>query len=366
MSQGQQEVDESSEKPHEPSERKLQEARKKGEVPRSTDIGAAAAYAGLLVAAVTGGAWSVGQMGAALSVMIGQADRIAPLFFEGAPAAPLAGLLVALTPPLALWFGMPTLAVLAAVIAQRSFTVAPDKLAPKTSRLSLVSNAKNKFGRNGLFEFLKSFVKLVVISAALALFLAAQLDTILVSVMTAPGPASATMGRLTVQFLALVAVLAGVIGAIDFLWQHAEHRRRHRMSHKELRDEAKEAEGDPWLKQERRARAEAIAANRMLADVPRADVVVVNPLHYAVALRWSRAPGAAPSVVAKGTDEIARRIREIAEDHGVPIYRDPPTARALHADVPLEREIPPEHYRAVAAAIRFAEAMRRRARRGWR
>ncbi|MFP4404794.1 EscU/YscU/HrcU family type III secretion system export apparatus switch protein, partial [Rhodosalinus sp.] len=188
MSQGQQE-EESSEKPHEPSERKLQEARKKGEVPRSTDIGAAATYAGLLVAAVTGGAWSVGQIGAALSVMIGQADRIAPLFFEGAPAAPVAGLLMALAPPLALWFGMPALAVVAAVAAQRSFTVAPDKLKPKASRLSLASNAKNKFGRNGLFEFFKSFVKLVVISAALALFLATPLDTILVSVMTSPGAA---------------------------------------------------------------------------------------------------------------------------------------------------------------------------------
>jgi flagellar biosynthetic protein FlhB len=173
------------------------------------------------------------------------------------------------------------------------------------------------------------------------------------------------MGRLTIEFLALIAVLAGTIGALDYFWQRAEHRRQHRMSHKELRDEAKEAEGDPWLKQERRSRAEAIAANRMMSEVPHADVVIVNPTHVAVALRWSRAPGAAPAVIASGKDEIARRIREIAEAHGVPIYSDPATARALVAEVALEQEIPPEHYRAVAAAIRFAEAMRRRARRGW-
>lgn len=363
MEQGE---DESGEKSHEPSERKLQEARRKGEVPRSTDIGAAAAYAGLLLAAVAGGAWSVEATGTALSALVAQADRLAPLFFEGQPAAPLAALLAALVPPFALWFGLPALAVLSAVIAQRAFTVTPDKLLPKPSRLSLVSNAKNKFGRNGLFEFAKSFAKLVVISAVLAVFLAARLDVILVSIMTAPAPASAAMGRLMVEFLALIAVVAGAIGALDHLWQHAEHRRRHRMSHKELRDEAKEAEGDPWLKQERRMRAEAIASNRMLADVPGADVVIVNPTHYAVALKWSRAPGAAPAVVARGTDEIARRIRETAEEHGVPIYRDPPTARALFADVALEHEVPPEHYRAVAAAIRFAEGMRRRAQRGWR
>lgn len=362
MEQGQ---EESGEKPHEPSERNLQEARRKGEVPRSTDIGAAAAYAGLLLAAVTGGAWSVQAAGAALSVLVGQADLLAPLFFEGAPAAPLAALMVALAPPFALWFGLPALAVLGAVIAQRAFTVTPEKLQPKPSRLSLVANAKNKFGRNGLFEFAKSVVKLVVISAVLAVFIAARLDAIVVSVMTAPGPVSAAMGRLTIEFLALIAVLAGGIGAIDFLWQHAEHRRRHRMSHKELRDEAKEAEGDPWLKQTRRARAEAIAANRTLVEVPGADVVIVNPTHYAVALKWTRAPGTAPTVVARGTDQIARRIREIAEEHGVPVYRDPPTARALFAEVALEHEIPPEHYRAVAAAIRFAEAMRQRARRGW-
>jgi flagellar biosynthetic protein FlhB len=359
MDQG---AEEGSDKPHEPTERKLEQARRRGEVPRSADIGAAAAYGGLLVAAVAGGAWSVGEVGSALATLVAQADRLAPLFFEGAPSAPTGGLLAALAPPLALWFGAPALAVIGAVVAQRSFIVAPDKLKPKASRLSVIANARNKFGRNGLFEFAKSFAKLLVISAVLAAFLAARLDHVLASVMTAPGPASAAMARFMIEFLALVTAVAGVMGALDYFWQRAEHRRRHRMSHKELRDEMKESEGDPWLKQERRARAEAIASNRMLRDVPGADVVVVNPHHFAVALRWSRAPGAAPVCVAKGTDEVARRIREIAAEHGVPLYRDAPTARALHAEVPLGREIPPDHYRAVAAAIRFAEDMRRRAR----
>lgn len=363
--EGQTEEETGADKPHEPTERKLQQAREKGEVPRSTDIGAAAAYGGLLLAAVTGGAWSASAAGTALAGLIGRADRLAPLFFEGSPAAPTGALLAALAPPFALWFGLPALAVLAAVLAQRSFTVTPDKLRPRISRVSLVANAKNKFGRNGVFEFAKSFVKLLVISAVLAAFLAARLDIVLASAMTAPRPAVATMGRLTIEFLALVAGVAGAMGALDFFWQQAEHRRRHRMSYKELRDETKDSEGDPWLKQERRSRAEAIATNRMLADVPGADVVIVNPFHYAVALEWSRAAGTAPVCVAKGTDEAARRIREIAERNGVAVYRDPPTARALHAEVALGVQIPPDHYRAVAAAIRFADAMRRRARNGW-
>jgi flagellar biosynthetic protein FlhB len=153
-----------------------------------------------------------------------------------------------------------------------------------------------------------------------------------------------------------------VIGAIDYFWQYFEHIRTNRMSHKELTDEMKESEGDPYMKNERRRRGIDIALNRMIADVAKADVVVVNPTHYAVALKWARDQGSAPICVAKGVDEIAARIRAAAAEAGVPVHRDPPTARAIHATVELGAEIRPEHYRAVAAAIRFAERMRERAR----
>ena len=135
------------------------------------------------------------------------------------------------------------------------------------------------------------------------------------------------------------------------------------MSFQEMRDEARESEGDPHLKQERRRRANDIASNRMLLDVPKADVVIVNPTHYAVALHWSRKKGEAPVCVAKGADEIAARIRELAAEHGVPLHRDPATARALFAMTEIGSEIAPEHYKAVAAAVRFAETMRRKVKR---
>ena len=137
------------------------------------------------------------------------------------------------------------------------------------------------------------------------------------------------------------------------------------MTHKELRDEQKQAEGDPYMKQERQARGRSIATNRMLDSVPDADVVIVNPTHYAVALQWDRSRPEAPRCVAKGVDQIAWRIRERAEEAGVPIHADAPTARALHAAVDLGEEIAPEHYAPVAAAIRFAEAMRQKARKRW-
>ncbi|PSL15720.1 EscU/YscU/HrcU family type III secretion system export apparatus switch protein, partial [Shimia abyssi] len=119
--------------------------------------------------------------------------------------------------------------------------------------------------------------------------------------------------------------------------------------------------GDPHIKQQRRQRAQEIATNQMLSDVPSADVIIVNPTHYAVALKWNRAPGEAPVCVAKGVDEVAKSIRECAHDAGVPIKSDPPTARALHAIVEIGHEVPPDLYRPVATAIRFAEAMRQKA-----
>ena len=177
----------------------------------------------------------------------------------------------------------------------------------------------------------------------------------------------AIMMRLALDFLMIVMLVSAAIGAVDFMWQKAEHIRKNRMSRKELVDEAKQQEGDPHMKGQRRQRAQEIAMNQMLGDVPGADVVIVNPTHYAVALKWSRLPGAAPECVAKGVDQIAFRIREIAEEAAVPIHSDPPTARALFAMVEIGQEVHPEHYQAVAAAIKFAEAMRAKsATRGWK
>jgi flagellar biosynthetic protein FlhB len=144
------------------------------------------------------------------------------------------------------------------------------------------------------------------------------------------------------------------------MWQRAQHLRRNRMSRQEMVDENKDQEGDPHVKMQRRQRGQEIATNRMLQDVAKADVVVVNPTHYAVALRWNRKGRGAPICVAKGFDEVAARIREKAALAGVPLHSDPATARAIHASVQIGQPILPDHYRAVAAAIRFAEAMRKR------
>ena len=348
-------------KQHEPTQKKLDDARKKGEIPRSTDLTTAASYVGILVAATAIGAASLKGIGAELAGVIGRADRLAPDVFNGGGVSFAGALMIDLAGLLAPWFMIPAAAVLVLLVATRSFVVAPEKLMPKLNRISPLSNAKNKFGRNGLFEFAKSFTKLTIYSIILGVFLWQKLPEVIGTIGIEPAMATSVLLELCVQFFGIVLLIALVIGGIDFAWQYQEHLRKNRMSHKELMDEAKQSEGDPHMKQQRRQKGYEIAMNQGIQDVPDADVVVVNPTHYAVALKWSRLPGEAPICLAKGVDEVAARIREVASEAGVPIHRDPPTARSLHAMVEIGQEIHPEHYQAVAAAIRFAEKMRAKA-----
>lgn len=356
--------DDNTDKQHEPTQKKLDDARKKGEIPRSADLSVAASYAGLLLCALMAGATSFHKLGETFSILLDQASSIAPLIFEGDARAPLGGLAYSVVLGILPWFAFPLITVLTVITAQRGFTFAPSKIQLKTSRISPLSNAKNKYGRTGLFEFFKSFTKLVIYSACLGLFLNARMPELSSAPMGEAGFGILLLLRVSTEFILVAFLIALSIGALDFLWQRAEHLRKNRMSDKELREEHKEAEGDPHMKQTRRNRGQEIALNQMMADVPTADVVIVNPTHFAVALKWSRARGEAPVCIAKGVDEIALKIRDVAQEAQVPVRSDPPTARALHATTKIGDEIPPEHYRAVAAAIRFAEMIRKRA--AWR
>lgn len=353
---------ESAEKSHEPSQRKLEQARKKGEIARSNDLITASAYAGLLLTlAAVGGA---SAMGAAqtLSIFIAQAHTLSDAVFSGNPAPILGPIMAQFGSPLFSFFAIPLLAAIGGVIVQRAFVFAPSKLQPRLSRISPIANAKNKFGPGGLFEFFKSFSKLVIFSVCLGLFLEGQFPTLVEALLYNPRGQLVLMGRQTILFVVIVVLVMFVIGGVDFLWQRHQHLQKNKMSHKELKDEHKEAEGDPHLKQERRARAQQVASSQMSAEVKEADVVIVNPTHYAVALKWSRRQREAPICVAKGTDAVALRMREIAGENGVPIHSDPPTARALYGELEIGDQIQEAHFRAVAVAIRFAEEMRQKAR----
>ena len=351
-----------SDKSHEPSEKKLRDARRKGEIPRSADVTTATAYGGLLLAALLFAQDWVPDLGAVLTGLMARAPQLGPALLDGPAQTGTGALLGATMPHVVGWVAVPGLLVLLVLLAQQGIVFAPSKLEPKAQRLSPLANARNKFGRAGLFEFAKSFAKLVLYSVVLGVFLRRNLDALAAAMALSPMQIAALTGDMLIRLLVWIVTIAVGLAVIDFLWQRAEFTRRNRMSHKEMRDEHKEAEGDPMMKSQRRARAQEIALNSMLRDVPKADVVIVNPTHYAVALQWSRTPGSAPVCVASGVDEIARRIRELAADAGVPIHSDPPTARALHAAVNVGQEVPVDLYAPVAVAIRFAEDMRQRAR----
>lgn len=354
------EDEDASEKSFDPTPHRIEQARQEGDVARSPDLDAAAAQTGFLLAALGFGATALGGSALAGAWVLGQADRLAAQA-EQAGTAALAGPVQAMLTPLLPFVLVPALAVVASLVFQRSVVIAPVRLAPKWSRISPVANVVQKFGRAGLFEFAKSVFKMALVTLLLGSWLVTQAEPILAAAQLQPGPATALLLQQVMGFLALACCVSAALGVLDWVFQQAEHRRRLRMSRREILEEMKSSEGDPHIKALRRERGRAMANNRMLADVAGADVVIVNPLHYAVALRWDRGKPGAPVCVAKGVDEIAARIRERAALAGVPIHRDPPTARLLHASVDLGQQILPEHYRAVAAAIRFADAVGRRA-----
>jgi flagellar biosynthesis protein FlhB len=210
-------------------------------------------------------------------------------------------------------------------------------------------------------NFAKSLTKAVAVLLVLTFALGPEMRGMFARYDIPAAPSALWLLQVMLRLLAIASVMAVVFGGLDYGWQWWLFRQRAMMSREELKAEMKDQEGDPHLKAHRRQRAQEIAMNRMLADVKTADVVLVNPTHYAVALKWKRQDSRPPVVVAKGVDEIAARIRERAAEAGVPIFRDPPTARALYAQVDIGKTIRPDHYKAVAAAIRFGEAMRKRA-----
>lgn len=344
---------------HEPTEQKLRKARDQGDIPRSTELTAALSWLGFLLAFMGGSALILpAWLGLAQRLMGG--ERLPD---DGAPLVWSLGLLSAGS---VVGVALAAAAVvLAGLVAQRGLVFTPSKLAPNLKRINPVKNFGQKFGPSGLVAFAISVAKLAGIGAGGVMLFTSLGQTIAQSSSMGSAAWITAIPLLIRQVLVLALAVAVVFAAVDLLWKHYDFRRRNRMTRKEVGDEHKDSEGDPHMKAARRQKAVDLALGSMLADVERADVVIVNPTHYAVALEWKRGSGRAPVCLAKGVDEVAARIRERARDHRVPIWSDPPCARALHATTRLGEEIPHEQFGPVAAAIRFAEAMRAKVRRGY-
>ncbi|MEM6492688.1 MAG: flagellar type III secretion system protein FlhB, partial [Pseudomonadota bacterium] len=209
------------------------------------------------------------------------------------------------------------------------------------------------FSLRSLVEFGKSFFKLILIGGACALVIIPQMDFMPRMVGQSTTSMIGDLWDAVLLIVIVVLALMTVIAGIDFLYQRYEHDKKLRMTKQQVKDEYKQTEGDPQIKARLRQIRTQRARARMMQNVPESDVVVTNPTHYAVALKYDQGEMAAPKVTAKGQDLVALKIREIAEENEVPIVENPPLARALHAGVELEEEVPPEHYQAVAEIIGY-------------
>ncbi|MEE4187140.1 MAG: EscU/YscU/HrcU family type III secretion system export apparatus switch protein, partial [Roseobacter sp.] len=218
--------DDQNDKSFEPTPQKLLEARKKGEIARSLEMLTAASYFGFFVSLSIFGFSHLTQLTGLMTVVIDQSAQLAPLFFEGGAAAPTQGILRSIAWAVLPFFCLPASAVLVVLFATRGIVFAPVKIQPKLSKISVIANAKNKFGRNGLFQFSLSFVKLNVYSICLIAFLHFRLDQLVAAIRFSPQNIVSLLATICVEFLMIVVVVSAIIGGTDAIWQHFEHIRK--------------------------------------------------------------------------------------------------------------------------------------------
>jgi flagellar biosynthetic protein FlhB len=340
--------------------KRREDARKKGQVARRPEVAAIGAFlAALIMLRVSG------------NDMLHRSAQL----FSGAGAAvvskePLTietvhGMLIQASGTLAL-LSLPIVAAALTVglvgnFAQGGLTFAPEAFKPKVERFNPVANIKKVFGSNGPIELLKSFLKLGgLVAACYGVLRGAIQDAPLLI----GAPSAKTLSALGSLVYGLGLRAGGVlflVAALDYVYGWFKHEKSLRMTKQEQKDEYRKQEGDPLVKHQRRRIARARSQRRIAAEVPRADLIITNPTHFAVALRYDRERDAAPTVVAKGADLMAKTIRELAKKHNVPIVENPPLARTLYKSVDMGQMIPAELFRAVAELLAHVYRQRDRA-----
>ncbi|MGE0254085.1 MAG: flagellar biosynthesis protein FlhB [Alphaproteobacteria bacterium] len=345
-----------SQRTEEPTQKRLDEAREKGDVASSRELSHwfMLAAAALAVTALAPDAAS--DIAGGLTVFIERPHTLGLDGLQGMIGGLVADIGLALAPIVALLVA----AAIASGLVQHGAMLTPERIKPDLSKLSPLAGLKRLFSLRSVAELVKGLFKMGIVAIVAWAVLDELLDGLALLAMVPVGTG------LEHLYDALLVMLGGVVAAMtvvalaDVVWQHFSHRRKLRMTRQELRDEHKQSEGDPHIKARLRQIRVERSRRRMMAAVPTADVVITNPTHYAVALKYDQATMRAPRVVAKGVDDLARRIRETAAAHDVAIFESPPLARALYAGVELDQEIRAEHYQAVAEIIAFVMGISRK------
>jgi flagellar biosynthetic protein FlhB len=353
-------ADDDTERSEDPTQKRLDEALKRGDVVKSQEVNTWFIIAGasLLLMAFSGSMSTGltttmrGLLANSYAIRVdgrGFLDVVSKIGLEviGALAIPL--LLLAL-------------AAAAGSLVQHRLVWSSEALIPKLSKISPGAGLGRLFSKQALANFVKGLIKLVLIAAIMTALLWPQRMRLESMVAVDPAAILPLTQTLSLDMLGVVVAVLALIAAADYLFQYRQWFERQKMSLRELKEEFKQSEGDPMIKGKIRQLRQAKMKKRMMAAVPQASVVITNPTHFAVALQYERGMNA-PVCVAKGVDAIARKIREVAEQHEIPIVENPPLARALHATIEIDEEVPPEHYQAVAEVIGFVMRLNRAARR---
>jgi flagellar biosynthetic protein FlhB len=343
-------------KTEQPTPRRLQEARRKGQVPRSQDLTGAVVLAVVLLLFLTGLEWFV------LSL-----QRVFVTYLYNFTSYSITpenmGYFVLQALALLFWVIIPVLlaALLVAIavnFAQVGFLFAPGVLVPKMERLNPAQGLKRIFSTRGLFEFTKAIFKIVFIGSLCIWLLHSRIEELLVLSATSPGQGIYVLHSVILTVAGAAAAAYLLIAVLDLVYQRHAHHKDLMMTKSEVKDEQRQTEGDPHLKSWLRKRQQEIAMNRIKDEVPRATVVVTNPTHLAVALRYQEGKTDAPLVVAKGAGYLAERIKELAAKHEIPVVENRDLARYLYRRVRVGEEVPVAVYQAVAEILAMIYRLR--------
>jgi flagellar biosynthetic protein FlhB len=350
--------DNDTDRTEDPTQKRLDEALERGDVVKSQEVSTWFVIGG---GAVMLAAFS-GQMSSALSAtlrgLIANAYQI-PVDGRGLIAL-VARMEREVLAAVALPLGVVVLAAVAGNMIQHRLVWSTDPLMPKFSKISPLAGLKRMFSVQALANFGKGLVKLAVIGSVMVALLWPQRFRLDALVQTDILGSLLATRAMSIDVLGAVVAILFLVAAADYLFQYRQWFERQKMSLREMKEEFKQTEGDPLVKGKIRQLRQARMRKRMMAAVPKASVIITNPTHYAIALQYERGMEA-PVCVAKGVDLIALKIREVAGEHKIPIVENPPLARALHATVQIDEEIPAEHYKAVAEVIGYVMKLRRAA-----
>lgn len=341
-------LDDGGDRTEAPTPRRLQEARDEGRVPRSTDLTAAVALLGAIILLKMLG----GDLFGGLLQMTADLGR-RPDVTGGDLGATSLRLAVATARGLLPFLGLLLLATALGALVQSGVPLSLKPLQPNLEKLNPTAGVRRLFSLDSLTRVGQGVFKIAFVALVAYVTIAGDLHTVLNAGMLAPRGILQISGALLYKLALRMAVMLLILALLDYWYQRWNWWRRLKMTKQEVRDELKRMEGDPQMRQRRRQLQLRLALQRIGLDVPRSDVVVTNPTEFAVALKYDQASMTAPRVMAKGKDLLAARIRQVAQQHQIPIVQRPPLARALYAAVEVGQEVPPAFYRAVAEVLAY-------------